>query len=322
MVIIMEKKLAIGVDIGGTSIKGAAITSEGKVLDVFSMPVIKGDSQEKVVNDLIKVINDYLKEHQYDKDNILGIGLGIPGSIDTSIGVVTYSNNLCWNKLPIQEMVQKGTGLPVRIINDANAATYGEAKFGAGRKYKNLIMLTLGTGIGGGIIINGELYEGNLGKGAELGHVIMKLDGEQCSCGRKGCFEAYASATALIRDTKKMMELHPESKLGEVAHKLGKIDARVAFEAERLGDECGHILVENYVKYLSEGLMNYFNIFRPEAVVLSGGVANEGEYLLSRVREYCQREHYGYGGTPKVDIITSELGYDSGKIGAAALFFK
>ena len=182
-------------------------------------------------------------------------------------------------------------------------------------------MITLGTGVDGGIIIDGKIFEGNLGKGAELGHSVLVLDGEQCSCGRKGCFEAYASATALIRDTKRAMDKNQKSKCWEISEKLGKVDARVAFEAERAGDEVGHQLVENYVKYLGEGCLNYFNIFRPEALILSGGIANEGEYLLSRLRKYFEDRNYGFQGTPKVDLLVSELGYDSGKIGAGALFF-
>ena len=313
--------IAIGIDIGGTSIKGAGITKEGKVLDVFSLPVEKGEKQEITINKLIDSINNYIKEQSFKKEEILGIGLGVPGVMDTKAGVITYSNNLQWYELPIVEMIEKGTGLKVKITNDANAAALGEARFGAGRKYKNIIMVTLGTGVGGGIVIDGKLFEGNLGKGAEIGHSVIVVDGEQCSCGRKGCLEAYASATALIRDTKRAMEQHKESKCWEIANKLGKVDARVAFEADRLGDEVGHQLVENYVKYLGEGLLNYFNIFRPEALILSGGIANEGEYLLSRLRIYFEKRNYGFQGTPKVDLLVSELGYDSGKIGAATLFF-
>lgn len=313
--------IAIGIDIGGTSIKGAGITKEGKVLKVFSMPVIKGDSQDATINKLIEAINNYIKEQGFKKEEILGIGLGVPGVMDTKAGVITYSNNLQWYDLPIVDLIEKGTGLKVKITNDANAAALGEAKYGAGKKYKNIIMVTLGTGVGGGIIIDGKLFEGNLGKGAELGHSVLVLDGEQCSCGRKGCFEAYASATALIRDTKRAMDKNKKSKCWEISEKLGKVDARVAFEAERAGDEVGHQLVENYVKYLGEGCLNYFNIFRPEALILSGGIANEGEYLLSRLRKYFEDRNYGFQGTPKVDLLVSELGYDSGKIGAGALFF-
>ena len=313
--------IAIGIDIGGTSIKGAGITKEGKVLDVFSLPVEKGEKQEVTINKLIESINKYIKEQGFKKEEIVGIGCGVPGVMDTKAGVITYSNNLQWYDLPIVSMLEKGTGLKVKITNDANAAALGEARFGAGKKYKNIIMVTLGTGVGGGIVIDGKLFEGNLGKGAEIGHSVIVVDGEQCSCGRKGCLEAYASATALIRDTKRAMDQHKDSKCWEIAERLGKVDARVAFEAERAGDKIGHELVENYVKYLGEGLLNFFNVFRPEAVILSGGIANEGEYLLNRLRAYFERWNYGFQGTPKVDLLVSELGYDSGKIGAAALFF-
>ena len=314
--------IAIGIDIGGTSIKGAAITSEGKVLEVFSMRVEKGEPQEQTINKLIAIIKAYLKEHGYNKDNVLGIGMGVPGTLNTEKGTVDYSNNLGWLHLPIVKMVSEATGLPVRITNDANAAALAEAKFGAGKKYKNIVMLTLGTGVGGGVIIDGKLFEGYQGKGGELGHTVVVVDGRECTCGRKGCLEAYVSATGLIKDTKIMMDEHKDSKMWQIAEKLGKVDARVAFEAARAGDPYGIQLVENYVHYLGEGINNYLNIFRPEAIVLSGGVANEREYLNSRLFTYCRDRFFGYKNTPASDIVTSELGYDSGKIGAAALFFE
>lgn len=312
---------AIGVDIGGTSIKGAAISLDGKVGDVFSLPVEKGDTQEEVINKLIIEINKYIKDQGFDKKEILGIGCGIPGVSDTKAGVVTYSNNLQWYELPIVKMMEEGTGLQVRITNDANAAALGEAKFGAGRKFKNILTVAIGTGVGGGIIINGKLYEGNLGKGAEIGHMVVEVDGKLCTCGRLGCLESYASAPALIAASKEAMEKHPDSLLFEAVKKFGKLDARAAFEAERMGDEPAHEVVENYIKYLGEGLLNYFNIFRPEAVVMTGGVANEGEYLFKRLREYSRVRYHGFRGTPEVLIMPSELGYDAGKIGAASLFF-
>ncbi len=313
--------IAIGVDIGGTSIKGAAVTDKGQVLETFSMPVISGENQNVTVDKLIGLIEVYLKDHGYNKDNCLGIGFGIPGSIDSKNGIVSYSNNLRWEDVPFIEMVKNRIDMPVRITNDANAAAYGESRFGAGRKYKNMLMVTLGTGVGGGIIINGKLYEGNMGKGAELGHMVVQLNGRTCTCGRKGCLEAYASATGLINSTKEMMEAHKDSKLWDVTKRLGKVSARTAFEAAREGDPYGQELVDNYVKYLGEGLNNYFNIFRPEAVVLSGGIANEGEYLTSRLMKYCKEREYGFPRTPGVEIVTSELGYCSGIVGAAALMF-
>ena len=314
--------IAIGIDIGGTSIKGAAITDKGEVLDVFALDVVKEDSQEETISKLITVINEYNERHNYNKDNVLGIGVGIPGSININEGVVCFSNNLRWYDLPIVKLIEEGTGLPVRITNDANAATLGEAKFGAGRACKDIVMLTLGTGVGGGVVVDGKLVEGNQGKGTELGHTTLILDGLPCTCGRRGCLEQYASATALIRETKKAMDDNENSIMWDFAKEYGKVNGRVAFEAMRKGDQIARDVVDYYVKCLGEGILNYANIFRPEAIVLSGGIAKEGEFLTSRLYKYCKEQNFGYIGTPEVQILTSELGYDAGKIGAASLFFE
>lgn len=314
--------VAIGIDIGGTSIKGAAITEEGKVLDVFSMPVEKGEKQEVTIAKLIDITNKYLKEHNYDKTNVLGIGIGVPGAIDSKHGICSSSNNLKWEELPIQKLMEDGTGLKVRITNDANAAALGEAKFGAGKDYKDIIMITLGTGVGGGIVIGGKLFEGNEGKGAELGHIVIELNGRQCTCGRKGCFEAYASATALIADTKVAMEKDKNSLMHKIAEKYGKVDGRTSFEAAVAGDKTANEVVDQYVYFLSEGLLNYCNIFRPEAIILSGGIANAGDFLFDKVNKYLKEHIYGFPRTPEVAVVGSSLGYDSGKVGAAALFFE
>ena len=318
----IDHMIAIGVDIGGTSIKGGAIDGKGKIFDYFHMDVIKGEPQEVTAQKIIDLINNFISEHNYKKEEILGIGCGVPGVIDSTNGVVTYSSNLKWQDLHLKDLLQDGTNLPVRITNDANAAALAEAKFGSGSKYSSFIMITLGTGIGSGIVIDGKLYEGNLGKGAEFGHSLLVMDGRPCGCGRKGCLEAYASATALVKDTQEAMDQHKESKLWDVYKKLGKMSAKVPFEAAREGDPTAIKLIDSYVKYLSEGLLNYFNTFRPEAVILSGGVAEEGEFLISKLRDYCKEHDYGLKLCPPVDIVKSSVGYDSGKIGAAALFFK
>lgn len=314
--------VAIGIDIGGTSIKGAAVTEEGKVLDVFSMPVEKGEKQEVTINKLIAITNEYIKSHGYNANNVLGIGLGVPGAIDSIHGICSSSNNLKWENLPIQKMMEEGTGFKVKITNDANAAALGEAKFGSGKDFKDIIMITLGTGVGGGIVIDGKLVEGNEGKGAELGHTVIVLNGRQCTCGRKGCFEAYASATALIADTKEAMEKDPNSLMHKIAAENGKVDGRTSFEAAKLGDTTAIEVINQYVYFLSEGLLNYCNIFRPEAIILSGGIANAGDYLFDKVNKYFKDNVYGFPKTPEVKVIGSALGYDSGKIGAAALFFE
>ena len=218
--------------------------------------------------------------------------------------------------------MQETLPYPIRLTNDANAAALGEAKFGAGKSYETVIMLTLGTGVGGGIIINGKLYEGNQGKGGELGHVVVQVDGEQCSCGRKGCLEAYASATALIRETKKAMYGNKRSLMWQISPEIELVGGKVVFEAAAKGDKSANEVLNNYIKYLGEGILNYCNIFRPNVVVLSGGIANAGAALFDPLNKYIEERFYGYKATPEVKVVPAELGYDSGKIGAAALFFK
>lgn len=314
--------IAIGVDVGGTSIKGAAIDDTGKVYEIFSMPMDNKIHGKTVMNSLSKMINEYIKKHDLT-GKIAGIGVGVPGVIDTDNGIVSYSANLpLWENLPMKKLLEESTGLPVRITNDANAAAYGEAKLGAGKDYPTTIMITLGTGVGGGVVLNGELYEGNQGKGTELGHITLILGGRECGCGRKGCFEQYASATALINDSIDMMRKHPESLMHKLAEEYGQINAKVPFEAEKLGDPAAHEVIENYIMYLGEGLLNYCNIFRPQMIILSGGIANQGKPFAGRVQRYLADNNYGYKRTPEVKISIAKLGYDSGKIGAAALFFE
>lgn len=311
--------IAIGVDIGGTSIKGALVNEKGQIIDRFSMKVSKSNSALEEINKLCDIINDTIKRNKLDEP-ISGIGIGIPGILDMDQGIVILSPNLpTWSNFNIKEAIEKRTGIEVIINNDANVAALGEAKFGSGSNYSNSLMITLGTGVGGGIIIDGKLYDGNKHQGAELGHSLLVLNGRQCGCGRKGCLEAYASATGLVRSTKEAMEEHKESLLWDVEKEHGGIDAQVAFIAANRGDLVALTVVNQYVMYLSEGLIDYCNIFRPEVIILSGGVANEGENLFSRVRAYLKEHTYGMRGSPKVEVVPASLGYDSGKIGAACL---
>lgn len=311
--------IAIGIDIGGTSIKGAAVQDDGKILDVFSLPVVKGESGETTISKLIDLVDIYIKE-QGIAGKIAGIGIGIPGLLDVDKGIVVSSNNLNWYDLPIAKMFREKLPYPVRISNDANAAAYGEAIYGAGKGVPYVIMLTLGTGVGGGVVLDGKLYEGNKGQGAELGHTVVQYGGRQCTCLRKGCLETYASATALVMDTKEAMEKHPESLMHKIVAEHGKIDGRIAFMAARQGDPTGLAVVEQYIYHLSEGILNFCNVFRPNIVILSGGIANEGDYLFDRINAYLPKERYGFPRSPAVKVVPAKLGYDSGKIGAAALF--
>ena len=313
--------IAIGIDIGGMSIKGAAVDSNGRVYETFTVPVAKGEPGEITIRNLAEIVKEYIQTYGLE-DKVIGIGIGCPGTLDVQNGIVEYSNNLGWTQLHLVDIFHEVLPYPVRLTNDANAAALGEAKYGAGEEYSNIIMLTLGTGVGGGIIINGKLYEGNLGKAGELGHIVVEVDGEQCTCGRKGCLEAYASASALIRDTKKAMLENEQSLMWNICPDIDMAGGKVPFEAAKQGDQTAIEVLDNYIKYLGEGILNYCNIFRPEAIVLSGGIANAGEYLFSRLNKYVEDRYYGYKMTPEVKILPAELGYDSGKIGAAALFFE
>ena len=313
--------IVIGVDVGGTSIKGGAINDKGEVLDTFSLRTDRRALPEVTFGLIADAINEFIKTHQYDEP-YAGVGLGIPGLINQETGIVASSPNLpTWLNFNIKTFLEERIDLPIRVVNDASAAALGEAKFGCGKKHKYLLMITLGTGVGGGIVFNGQLIDGYMNMGAQLGHSIIQVNGRPCSCGRKGCLEAYCSATALVRETNRIIKYHPDTMMHQIVKEHGKVDARVAFMGDRLGDKYAHRLVEDYVKNLSEGLLSFCNIFRPEIIVLSGGVANEGDYLISRVKKYMEERDYGYKNAPEVIIKKAELGYDSGKIGAASLFF-
>lgn len=308
----------LGIDIGGTSIKGGIVYNTGKVGETFSLPIDKSLNQEQQIEALINIIKDTYKDDDFE-----GIGLGIPGSIDSSRGVVRYSNNLKWDNLDIGALLRKAfPGKRVKMTNDANAAALGEATFGSAKNERNVVMITLGTGVGSGFLIDGKIYEGEHGHGAELGHHVLVLDGIECTCGRKGCFEMYASATALIRQAKEAIEKNPNSKLALYAKEGKEVDGKLIFETCKEGCTTAKEVVDQYVKYLSEGLINICNIFRPTSIVLSGGIANQGSFLVDKVVEYLEKEHYGYPPKTKVEIKVASLGYNSGIIGAACLILR
>ena len=279
-------------------------------------------SPEDTFGHLAGIINSFMMEHHYNEE-ISGVGLGIPGLIDKEKGTVASSPNMPkWLNFNIVKFLEERINLPIKIVNDASAAALGEAIFGSGKDYKYLVMITLGTGVGGGIVYNKHLIDGMESTGAQLGHQIIEMDGRPCGCGRRGCLEMYASATALGNDTKIAMENHTDTILPEVVKEVGKLNARAAFIAAKKGDKVGQELVDNYVKYLGEGLLNICNTLRPEIIVLSGGVANEGDYLISKLDKYLEKYDYGMINAPKVIIKHATLGYDAGKIGAACLFFE
>ena len=311
----------IGIDIGGTSIKGGIVTPEGKIIERFVLPIQHELTGEQIISQLGDMINETLAKMGTKPSDYLGIGVGCPGSINSETGCCDFSNNLNWHYLPIVKILKEKTGMDARIANDANAAMAGEAKFGVGKSYHNLVLVTLGTGVGGGLYLNDHLYVGNEGKGAELGHIIVQMDGLPCTCGLRGCLETYASVTALIRQTKEAMEAHPESKMWDyVEHDINKVDGKTAFETSKQGDETALAVVDRYENYLTVGLVNFCNLFRPDAIVLGGGLSNQRDYLIQGLEKKLQATHYGFTGTPAVKLLVSNLGNDAGILGAAALY--
>lgn len=312
------RKYYIGIDLGGTFIKGGIVDDLGKIIVSDKIPTESSGGSGKVAENIAKLCGILLDKVNMTAADIVGVGMGVPGMIDSARGEVVYSNNLAWEHFFIGEAVERLVGLPIRIANDANVAALGETGFGAGKSYKNTVMLTLGTGVGGGIIIGGKLFEGNRSAGAELGHAVIVAGGEPCTCGRRGCLEAYASATALIRETKRMMKKAPESKMWEIGS-LDKVDGKLAFDYAA-SDEYAGAVVEGYIEKLGTGIVNIANVFRPEAIILGGGVCAQGDSLIVPLREYLKKELYAGDKGPEVKLAIAELGNSAGLVGAAALW--
>ena len=312
--------LYIGVDVGGMSIKAALVSKEGEIIYKSTK---KTNCLEGGPGVLLKDIKDLMLEHiEYAKKNdylVKGIGFGIPGVVNNAKGTIDYAVNLGVENLNLRDYLSE-LKLPIALSNDANVACLGEERFGAAKDYKNVVMLTLGTGVGSGIVIDDKLFEGNEGKGAELGHDVIVIDGEQCSCGRKGCFECYASASALLRFTRQEMKRNKDSMMWKYCNgDIENVDGLTSFECAKKGDVSANLVVDTYVKYLSEGILNVCNIFRPEVVLLGGGISNQDKYLTDKVTKYCADRNYGFKNTPKVEIRVASLKNDAGVIGAACL---
>ena len=309
-------KTYIGIDLGGTNIKGALVNEQGEIIRQSTCPTHAEQGVEAVTATIADMIRDLAKG-----EDIAGVGLGCPGIVDDASGTVVYACNLGWTNYDVRSALRELTGFSVRLVNDANAAALAEVVAGAAKGAESAVVVTLGTGVGGGVVIGGRLLTGYTGAASELGHMTIVADGVPCACGRKGCFETYASATALIRMTDEAMAKHSESVMHKIATEQG-VDGRTAFAAQQAGDPVGDAVVRQYIRYLSIGIANIVNIFFPEVVALSGGVANQGENLLAPLRREVSQQEYGAAYTAKHSrIACCTLGNTAGMIGAA-LFAK
>ncbi len=308
----------LGIDLGGTNIVAGVVDDNFKVVSKAKVKTNAPRSAEEIVDDMAKVTLEAIKLAGLEVSQIAAAGVGTPGSVDPTCGYVAYANNLGFRDLPLCSMLKERTGLDFYIENDANAAAYGEFLAGAGKDTKDFIAVTLGTGVGGGIIIGGKLFSGSDYAGGELGHMVISMDGEPCTCGRHGCWECYASATALVRQTKKAMKNDLNSSMWKLCDgNIEAVNGRTAFDGWREGDKSATQVVNTYFKYISVGLIDLINIFRPELVCIGGGISGEKEKLTDPVNELVKREVYG--GTDKNYIVTARLGNDAGIIGAAFL---
>lgn len=311
----------LGIDLGGTNIAAGIVSGDLKIVAKDSVPTKKGAEYTEIISDMAGLAEKIISEAGLTTDEIEYIGIGSPGVCDRERGILLYANNIKFNDVPMVEEMQKHIPLPVYLENDANCAALGESMAGAAKDVSDSVTITLGTGIGGGIVINKRIFAGFNGMAGEIGHATLVFDGEQCTCGKKGCWEAYASATALIRQTRIAAQGNPDSEINRLVNgNLELITAKTAFDAMRLGDRTGTTVVENYIRYLGAGIANIIVILQPEKVVIGGGVSREGETLLNPLRKVVNENlYYKKDNVPQARIVKAELGNDAGIIGAAML---
>lgn len=307
----------VGIDLGGTNIATAVVDEYGVIYGRAKRKTAMPRPYNEIFDDMAQCARDAAVNSGISFESIESVGIGCPGAIDVENGNVEFSNNLGFYDVPITEYMERALGKKIYVENDANAAAWGEFLCGCGKGLDSMTMITLGTGVGGGIIDGGHMLKGAYGKGAELGHMVIRSGGEQCTCGRRGCLEAYASATALIRQTREAMQKSPETDMWSYAPTLDAVNGQTAFLAK---DDVAKSVVDGYLGYLSEGLVNIVNMLQPRIICLGGGVAGEGERILAPLNEAIDRESFARFGKKQTRVTLATLGNDAGIIGAALLW--
>jgi len=310
----------LGIDLGGTNIVAGIVDDNYKIIATAKRKTNMPRPTKDVLDDMAAVALEAIKTAGLKVEDIEAAGVGSPGSIDPVNGIVCYANNLGFFDVPMAKELTDRTGIDFYLENDANAAAYGEFIAGAGKGTNNFVMITLGTGVGGGVIIDGKIFAGSNYAGTELGHTVIAMDGEICTCGRHGCWEAYASATALIRQTKQAMIKYADSIMWKLCGgDINAVNGVTAFDAMRKGDTAGKAVVDKYIYYIGVGIANNINIFQPEVIAIGGGISKEGDNLILPLKEFVKGENYARNIEKKAEIKTADLGNDAGIIGAAFL---
>ena len=312
-------KYYIGIDLGGTNIKAGVVNDNYEIIAKATTKTMLPRPAEEICADMAKVSLEAVEQAGLTLNDIESVGIGTPGTANSATGIIEYSNNLGFLNLPVVDIMQKHINKPFYVENDANAAAYGEFLAGAAKGANDAVCITLGTGVGGGIIINGKIYSGFNFAGAEIGHTVVDPNGPECTCVRKGCFEVFSSATGLVRMTKEAMYEDKGSIMWQMNEQDGKVSARTAFNAMRAGDRAGKAVVDKYIRYLACGITNTINIFQPDILCIGGGVCNEGDPLLLPLKELVAKEVYTKNSAKNTEIVIAKLGNDAGIIGAAFL---
>ena len=316
---------SIGVDLGGTNIAIGICDKEMNMIAKGSVKTEVSGGTAHIMDNMAGLIESLLKNNSIDKADIDFVGIATPGAVDVKGGIVESAFNLGFDHFPIVQELRNRIGIEnVLVANDANAAALGEALAGAAKGTEHSVMVTLGTGVGGGVIIDRHIFDRGVNAAvAELGHMVIHVGGRQCSCGRRGCFEAYSSATALAKMTEEKMEelkiKGVDSPLFSISQQYGKIGARTAFDAMRAGCPFAKEVIDTYIRYLAEGVTNIINIFQPEVLSIGGGVCNEGDALILPLVEIIEREQFTRKNEHRTKITIAQLGNDAGIIGAAGL---
>ena len=311
----------LGVDLGGTKIAVGLEDSNNKIIDTLSGKTDLPRPEHEVEGSIADLCKKLVEKHALDfATQIEWVGIGTPGSVNAGTGIVEFNANFGYRNWHLVEAMEKLLPCKVYIENDANAAAYGEYIDGGAKGAQYAVVITLGTGIGSGIIIDGKIFSGFNSAGAEIGHTVIEKDGRRCMCGRRGCWEKYASARALTEDTRAAMEARKDNVMWEyVGGDASKINAKTAFDGMRNGDELATDVVSNFIEYVACGITNVINIFQPEIICIGGGVSKEGEALLAPIRAYVDKEDYAREGMKRTKIVAAQLRNDAGIVGAACL---
>ena len=310
-------RYCIGVDLGGTNIAAGLVDLDSKkIIRKLSVSTRAPRPCDEVCEDIASLCRELCEAEGVNYNDALWVGVATPGTVKSG---VVRAVNLGWSEVDFAHVMRKKTHLTTFVANDANAAAYAEATWGAGAEYNSVVVITLGTGVGGGIVINGEIWEGINGFAAELGNYIIDVDGRICPCGKRGCLEAYCSATALISETRRMMNMYPDSIMWELVDgDLSKVDARVPFLAKARGDACAEAVVADFIKYLAVGASNIINILQPGILCIGGGISHEGDGLIKPLRREIDRLSFS-SEDKKTKVVACRFMNDAGIIGAALL---